>query len=423
MDALLDVDWDEESSWSWSELPESLKEYILAWLPLQSLSRFSMVCNQWNALLSSSKFITNEWAIAVPNRKPLLILCSFNSELPSMTYSFFTQTWRNSFSFHFLQPEEDGRNERFNVSYHGSAGGLFLVGACDRFHFTTYHVCNPLTTTSLQLPPMSSIQKVTVIGMCKNAISISIVNFKNISEFNNNNESESSSYTVVAVGRSHRENVEVLEIYDSSENCWRIVGQLPENVRLMPTRVGDGGRLIFCNGICYSLAINTDVPRRERRGIIGFNIADGTSNFASLPFQTLDLAPIGWPQLLTCGSRVLLTGGISDNQGLSNTVGIWEFHSNSSLLAEITRMPASMLNRISPIGRFDSVGMKDCVCFIVYKDKPERETVVAIYNLNQNSWGWLPNCPMNSPTKCLSFEARLDIQVRSRISEDFVTGS
>ena len=123
-------------------------------------------------ILSCYKFITNEWVTAVPlpDHKPLIILCTFNSELLSMTYSFFTQTLRNSFFFNFLQREEDNINERFNVSYQGSVGGLFLVGACDHFHFTNYHVCNPLTRTSLQLPTMLLIQKITVIGMCKNDI-------------------------------------------------------------------------------------------------------------------------------------------------------------------------------------------------------------------------------------------------------------
>ena len=142
---VVDREANEESSWCWSELPYNLKKDVLACLPVEYLARFSAVCNEWNALFSSTKFITNRWAKAIPNRKPLLILLSSNCKFPCETYCFYTLTWKCFISFNFLQ-------EAGSLEYHGSVAGLFLLSIRPYSNAPTYHVCNPLTRTSLQLP-------------------------------------------------------------------------------------------------------------------------------------------------------------------------------------------------------------------------------------------------------------------------------
>ena len=53
------VDWEDESSWYWYEFPYNLKKDVLACLPIEYLDIFFVVCNKWNVLFSSTKFITN----------------------------------------------------------------------------------------------------------------------------------------------------------------------------------------------------------------------------------------------------------------------------------------------------------------------------------------------------------------------------
>ena len=80
------VDREEESSWCWSKFPYNLKKDVLACLPIEYLDRFFVVCNKWNVLFSSTKFITNRWAKVIPNCNPLLILLTSNCEFPCETY-------------------------------------------------------------------------------------------------------------------------------------------------------------------------------------------------------------------------------------------------------------------------------------------------------------------------------------------------
>ena len=359
---VVDREANEESSWCWSELPYYLKEDVLACLPVEYLARFSAVCNEWNALFSSTKFITNRWAKAIPNRKPLLIRLSADYKYPSETYCFYTQTWKSFISFNFLQEEE-------SLNYHGSVAGLFLLSVCPYSNAPTYHVCNPLTRTSLQLPPMLSFQTVSSMGIY-------------------NCGQNKKIYKVVAVGPQN------IEIYDSSTSSWRVAGQVPANLRLLDDK------LIISNGICYSLArFRLD----NENVIMSFNIADGTSNFASLPLEMQNLAFMLDPQLLTCGSKVLVVGGISEED--QQHLVIWEFQSNSFSWAEIARMPPWMFDTISISISIRCVGVEDNVCII--------GEGIAVYNLNQNSWGWLPDFYLYHPiNSIMSFEPRLDVNLR-----------
>ena len=194
---LMNVDKKEEISVWWSELPYHLKEDILACLPLHSLCRFSAVCSEWNALFSSTKFITNLWAKAIPNRKPLLILCSAKPNLPSMVYNFFTRTWKTFISFNFLQGVET-QNPDTQLRYSGCVDGVFLV--CNPCTYPrTYHVCNPLTRKSLQLERTSTILDISCMDR---------------------GGEDQRAYKVVVVGTredSEDDNARIVVIYDPSQ--------------------------------------------------------------------------------------------------------------------------------------------------------------------------------------------------------------
>ena len=144
------------SSTGWNELPEDISQEILALLPVESLCRSRSVCKEWNVLFSSSKFITNRWAEAPPNKKPWLFLSRDSDEGPvnSSAYCFFTRTWKNCSSLSFISKRSE--YAKYGAFYRGSAQGMFLVDVYSDGPRRNY-VCNPLTRVFLKLPSQSSI--------------------------------------------------------------------------------------------------------------------------------------------------------------------------------------------------------------------------------------------------------------------------
>lgn len=213
-----------------------------------------------------------------------------------MTYSFHTRKWKTLFSFNFLQ-EVIGRKAK--LSYYGSVAGLFLVGNVFS-RVDTYHVCNPLTRTSILLPLMSQSASIVppLSRSARSAISMGIYH----------DEEDKETYKVVAIGM----NVPTVEIYDSSKKCWKIAGQVPKDVLVFNMRYGV--QLIFCNGFFYSIATNETMTDRSYWFILGFNMANGTSNVSPLPLGIPVLMVNRWnlPQLLKCRSRILLAAGVTD---------------------------------------------------------------------------------------------------------------
>jgi len=385
---MAEVEEECSASAAWSELPEDTREEVLAFLPLDCLCRSRSVCKEWNALLSSTKFITNKWAEAPLNKKPWLVLCKENnqrgSSMDCSRYCFFTRTWKNCISFSFL-PRGDEK-----VQYFGSAQGLFLV---DIPHGRNT-VCNPLTRTFLQLPPMPSIKILMTRG---------IVGWK---------VDDQETYKVVAVGLSHSNDVLQVEIYDSSEKSWGVVRYLPESLDKFDLSQG----IVFCDDFFYWIGLD----REAGMGVLGFSILEGTSTF--IPFPELANGNTIWPKLLICRSRILLAGGIGLRRVWSMSMNmytmfeimeviLWEFQkdSSSSSWKEIARMPPSLCEVFQrrSFHSFECVGVEDCVCFTSYRCMD-----FAVYNLNEETWSWLPTIDAGDGyPRVMAFKPRPDMKV------------
>lgn len=369
---------------SWYELAEDTKEDILARLPPECLCRSRAVCKEWNALSTSTKFITNKWAEALPNKKPWLVLCKENNgrggSVNCWRYCFFTRTWKN-ISFSFL-PRGDEK-----VLYIGSAQGLFLVD----IPYGINTVCNPLTRTFLELPPMSSIQSLMARG---------IVGWRVDTQ---------ETYKVVAVGLSRPNDVLKVEIYDSFNKSWRVVGCLPENLT-MPVAPQ---QIVFCDGFFYCMISN----RGAGMGVLGFSILEGTFTFTALPDLVDGIHPrprirlgpqprilfnLGTtinPKLLSCGSRILLAA--SRGRSALTEVFLWEFQNDSSSWKEIAK------SSCEGIRSFECVGVEDCVYFADCQCKN-----FAVYNLNEDTWSWLPTIDAEYRVqRLMAFKPRPDRKV------------
>lgn len=374
---------------TWSELPEHLREEVVARLPLECLCRYRLVCKQWLALISSTKFITTKWAEAPPNRRPWLLVGP-DVQYRLLAYCFFTRTWKKTsgiFLSNLLQ-QYTSRNAR--VYCGGSAAGLLLVNIIDPSTASEiFTVCNPLTRTSSKLEPMTSIWCTFLTGIVGGESPDSL-----------------ETYKVVAVGMGNtgQGSPLIVEIYDSTDKSWMVAGHLRGDV------VVKGRGVVFCHGSFYFLTFKSGAF-----SIMGFNMGDGTFISESFPPEMAKFKDQTCPQLLSCGSRILVTCGILKTGGnlrgkLLQEVVIWEFDkvkvdsscsssSSSFSWKEIAKMPPSMceyLNTNFPHHQIYSlskcVAVGDCVCFILYKVTEVME--VAVYSLSEKQWSWLPSCSL-----------------------------
>jgi len=378
------------------ELPDDLKHEILVWLPVDCICRFRSVRKEWNALLSSTKFITSKWGEAPSNSMPWLVVQNAQSKMPNcLLYCFFTQRWKksSSVSLSFLEEKE------IHINCHGSAAGLFLLGI-----FPTFVVSNPLTRTSLKLPPISSIWSIRAMGIMEGE------------------DDSRESYKVVAVGRSRDQKGDTVEIYDSVDKSWSIAGHMPEDVWLVQAHMGM--EMVFCDGAFYCLTIVNG-----GWGILGFNIRKGI--FVSAPLPEMAKKKHIFPYLLTCGSRVLVTGGkVKDGEGLLQEVIIWEFDrlkandsssSTSSWWKEIATMPQSLCGDVNrTLYEIDSsmdcpfmscIGVGDCACFILNGCMKVME--VVFYSVSEKTWSRLPSFPLDKKgyVRVMAFGPRPDMKV------------
>jgi hypothetical protein len=377
-------------------LPDDLKHKVLVWLPVECICRFRCVCKEWNALLSSTKFVTSKWGEAPSNSLPWLVVQNAQSKTPNcLLYCFFTQRWKksSSISLSFLKEKE------IHIDCHGSASGLFLLG-----NFPRFVVANPLTREFLKLPPISSISSVRAVGIMEGE------------------DGSRETYKVVAVGRPRDQKGDMVEIYDSSDKSWSIAGRMPEDVWLVRARMGM--EMVFCDGAFYCLTIVNG-----GWGIMGFNIRKGI--FVSAPLPEMAKKKHIFPFLLTCGSRVLVTGGkVKDEEGLLQEVVIWEFEkpkandcssSSSSWWKEIARMPPSLCEDVNrTLYDIDSamdcpfmscIGVGDCACFIL--NGCIRVMEVVSYSVSEKTWSRLPSCSLDKEgyVRVMAFGPRPDMKV------------
>jgi hypothetical protein len=379
------------STW-WSQLPDDLKENTLAWLPVESLCRYRCLCKEWNALISSTKFITKDWVAAPPNNKPWLVLCH-RWRLLCMGYCFFTNTWKR-FSLAFLREKYDFSD----IWIHGSAAGLVLASTWVHGPIRTHSLSNPLTGTSLELPRINDstlFQAMTIVAGERQG---------------HNGE----TYKVIAVAESG--NAQRVEIYDSCLKSWSTAGQLPQNMRILHTAL-DKVRIVISEDFLYCKGWQREV--RFRYGIIAFSVQNGTSIFMRLPLE--DVPDRNRRDVLfSCGSRVLL-GTCIRYRGVEDII-ISELQkpaltSNFLEGREIARIPPSILedfdikeDMVFGSLMFDFEATRDLVC-ITYG----RANEVLVYNLSENTWRWLQRRPMDKQwlyvPYAFVFEPRLDMKV------------
>ena len=140
--------------------------------------------------------------------------------------------------------------------------------------------------------------------------------------------------------------------------------------------------------------------------------------------NTIDWPNLPVPELLICGSRILLAGlvGPEDLLGVPLELILWEFdkdsNPSSSSWKEIARMPPALREVYGERKRclysfnsFRSVAVGDYMCFT-----SGFSVVVAVYNLSEETWSWLATPTSKRPRiqhhhRLMAFNPRPDMKV------------
>jgi hypothetical protein len=238
---------------------------------------------------------------------------------------------------------------------------------------TRRFVKNPYTQTSIKLPPIERVFCITILDG---------------EAANNKKKNRLDIYNVVVL-RGNTANTSIVEIYDSCVKSWRRGGHIPQNLD-----VGTRGQMIFSDGYFYCFATERRPVLTSR--ILVFTIHDGGEMLMWVEPMPEFILNGGRhvSDLFTCASRVLRVS--IKNDGPNGLISIWEFLKHCSnpswLWREVIRMPASLRKQLSFPSRIRCDAVGDCLCFIsvcgtiVFK--------ILLYNLNENSWNWIPSCPL-----------------------------
>ncbi|KAH9321195.1 hypothetical protein KI387_015834 [Taxus chinensis] len=332
------------------EIPEHVMEIILAQIPLDSVARFCTVCKDWNALLSSPKFF--DLRNQISNNHPWLII-SYDDRC--LSYNFSARRWK------ILNFKPHGPHK-----YEASSGGLLLLRFLGRREF---RVCNPLKP---------GINKHVNTFSCTHLVS-GIVREKE------------SCKVVITYGNTSLTTIHTkISVYDPLENSRVYAGYLTDCHVLEP--------IVFSKGMFFFLSYE------PRLGVRVYSLHDDDDDrdmclgFVPLPLnlklnvdRTLGNYDATNCGLAVCGSRVIVaTPKTKQGKGIR----VWELEFDKSTAVSswrrIATMPPSMykhFNSRSWNWDFKLNGVGNYLCFI---SSQNFLTHVIVYNLEQDSWDWLP---------------------------------
>lgn len=336
----------------WSQLPEDLVDRILAWLPVASFLRLRTVCKKWSTIMYSPSFL--EVCSQVPTQGPYFMKisnCEYSRLLSS--YNPVLCKWHD-IPISFLPPHAG-----FPVA---SAGGLLCL--INKFHgyvddFCSLFVCNPLTKSWRELPPMPCKQRPILVSMVA--------------------ERRPFSYKVIVAG------LLTTEVFDSTTCSWRRVGSLPRGEEV-------SGNIAFSNGNLYCLT-----PRWYNCALLAYNLQQEVW----VKVKTGRLP--GYCQfrnLVGCKGCIVIVGKSVRHHVLS--VCIWLLDQKTMKWKEVGRMPQRMSDHFlcRPSESFYCTAHGDLI--FLTRDNCD---MGLLFNLSHKTWIWVSDCPN---LEGLAFEPRLD---------------
>ncbi|XP_045803588.1 F-box only protein 6-like isoform X1 [Trifolium pratense] len=262
----------------WKSFPEDLFEHVLARLPIATIIRFRVVCQQWNNLITSQGFSQHS-CVQVSQAIPWFYI-TFEDNYRVM-YDPFEERW-------YYDPNIFG----IPILPVSSAGGLVCFFD---FYYRDLYVCNSLTQCFKKLPA-GSIKRWGRLGMTVNGI---------------------EGYKVLRLDDYNRE----YEIYDSVTKNWGHLAKVPECIN-RPGYISYNP--VSIDDMLYFM-------QTRPTGIVSCNTSTGvwTQHLIQAPLYSSNL------ELAESGGQIMLVGLLTENN--VTCVCIWKVQKVTFLLKEVDR--------------------------------------------------------------------------------------
>ncbi|KAL2650801.1 hypothetical protein R1flu_018929 [Riccia fluitans] len=356
----------------WSRLPDSLVERIIARLPIIDLFRFRAVCKRWNAFMTNPGFLSS--CANTPHVGPWFLLFTRGDYRNGLTHDQNTSKWHRIPLFAHLPPYE---------SLYPCAAAKGLVCFISRFNALgtmTLVVCNPLTSSWRELPPIMEILPLYAVGILLDA--------------------DQGIYHVVVsglrrippTGSNPRETCRLgptTEVFTSTSDCWRTTGGMPPG--------SYHSLAVPCNGSLYSWCYVSDA-------LVAYNVASAcwTQIYARLPrfFEG--------HRLVECDGQLFMVGGLNKDN-ITKGIYVLEFQWDNMEWIKVDRMPKLLCEQFLRYGTdFRCVGYSDLV--LLYVVRYRRIRLAVLYDLAKKLWRRLPPCSLAEERLIhgIAFEPRLD---------------
>lgn len=356
----------------WSNLPDTIIEKIIARLPIVDLFRSRAVCSRWNNLLNNSGFlracsegpITGSW----------FLIFTRGDYRNGITHDHTTNKWHRIRLFSHLPPYE-------SLYPCAAAGGLVcFISRFNALGTMTLVVCNPLTSSWRELPPMMEILPLYAVGILLNR--------------------DQGLYHVVVsglrrippTGRNPHETCRLrptTEMFTSTDTGWKTTGGMPPG--------SYHSLAVPCKGILYSWCYVSDA-------LVAYDVRSGcwTQIYARMPrfFEG--------HRLVECDGQLFMVGGLNKDN-VTKGIYVLEFHWDNLEWVKVDRMPKLLCEQFLRYGSdFRCIGYSNFV--LLYVVRYRRIRLAVLYDLSKKLWRRLPPCSLTEDRLIhgIAFEPQLD---------------
>lgn len=391
------------NSFSLDDLHEDLFEKVLSWLPTSTFFRLTSVSKRWRSVSDSASFKLA--CSQVPSRSPWFFMVSPNLH-QSVIYDSAESSWKR-LNNHPSLLLEDSNQSCMPVA---ASGGLI----CYRKLSGNFVVCNPLTKSYMELPPLH----ITPHNQSLNAIVMS-------ASFN--------SYKIVLI---HGELLNLsFKVYDSISGGWEDESVLRRKVddddnSSVEYDSTDGNVVYFLSKAGYVVASSMQLERspskqyssviakKDGREIVYFLSSSGTVVACNLTNKCFSEYPRLLPvfceysiDLVECNGEMLvvLLSEFLETQSLR----VWKYDEANKCWIQIAMMPPAMSHEwYGKKADINCVGAGDRI--FICLNSHDLCTYI-LYDLASNTWVELPKCCLNGEIlefmSAFSFEPRIEASV------------
>ncbi|KAK9266055.1 hypothetical protein L1049_018337 [Liquidambar formosana] len=388
-------------SLSMDELNQDLLESVLSWLPTSTFFRLSSVCKRWKSVAASASFRLA--CSQIPSRDPWFFMVDPNLD-QSIVFDSAERNWKKLNHPPLLQ-----QNSNCNSIPVAASGGLI----CFRNDSSNFIVCNPVTRSCRELPPLDPTspenQSLHAIAM-------------------NSYLKHPNSYKLVLVsGELPKLSVKV---YDSRANSWEEETMLSRKVDdSLESDSNADDAVYFLSKAGNVVATNMQrSPSKQYSSVITckdgedeilyFLSSSGTIVACNLTHKCFTEYPRLLPvfseysiDVVECKGEMLVV--VLSEFLESASLRVWRFDEDSRSWHQIAAMPPAMSHEF--FGKkvdINCVGAGDQI--MICMNSAELFSYV-LCNLVANEWVELPKCSMNGEAmefmSAFSFEPRIEASV------------